>query len=646
MFMTTHLTKRVFRRIITGSGTAAALAFAVACGADLDASSGEPAAAANSGSALRRHEPDYTPEELAQLADSPEIKAQLEPFANAPAPDRQLHVPMSDGTRIALSLYYPTGFDPETSRDLPSVYSETWYTRAKESTGQAVDLYRRAGFVVAIADPRGFGASFGWQDGYVTELQRRDQRELIAWLAARPWSNGKVAGIGISVSAMLNELVLSSGAPALRAGVVRETEWDQYADNLYPGGVPSPRMHDLVSMIYGWMRGDACVADLAACKDAGIPSVDGDDDLRLLQAALREHQQNIAPDALANVIYRDDKIGSAGFDEVSAEQQSDALRRYAVPARVVASWLDGTTAHAALMRYNTLRDVPMQVTIAPTTHLGGLRADPFEREAFTPADPGPEQQFGDDIAFLKRTLAGEPVQRKIDYYVLGADTWKTTDVWPPRGVDHHTLHFSERRLTREARPRSHELQYTVDPETSTGRNNRWYSQDDHPIYYGDRRFAPGKRLSFDAAPQPRDSELVGAPELCLAMRSDQTDGAVFAYLEDVAPDGRVTYLTEGVLRLLHRKTTSLACDSAPGTQRSFNRADAAPVIPGELMYVEIPLLPLAAKIAAGHHLRLSIAGADADNFPMLSEVPSTWSIMVGAGGSSLTLPLRAWGELD
>lgn len=131
------------------------------------------------------------------------------------------------------------------------------------------------------------------------------------------------------------------------------------------------------------------------------------------------------------------------------------------------------------------------------------------------------------------------------------------------------------------------------------------------------------------------------------MRSDQTDGAVFAYLEDVAPDGRVTYLTEGVLRLLHRKTSSGGCNPAPGTERSFSRADAAPVTPGELMHVEIPLLPVAAKIAKGHHVRLSIAGSDADSFPMLTDVPSNWAIMTGgAEGSSLTLPMRAWSEID
>ena len=37
----------------------------------------------------------------------------------------------------------------------------------------------------------------------------------------------------------------------------------------------------------------------------------------------------------------------------------------------------------------------------------------------------------------------------------------------------------------------------------------------------------------------------------LQLSSTKPDGALHVYLEDVAPDGRVTYLTEGVLRLVH-----------------------------------------------------------------------------------------------
>jgi predicted acyl esterase len=126
-----------------------------------------------------------------------------------------------------------------------------------------------------------------------------------------------------------------------------------------------------------------------------------------------------------------------------------------------------------------------------------------------------------------------------------------------------------------------------------------------------------------------------------------TDGTVFAYLEDVAPDGRVTHLTEGELRLIHRKIRgqrgTWGCDPAPGTERSFERADASAVVPGELMRVELPLLPTAALVKRNHRIRLSLAGADAGTFPLVSEAPATWTVSYGGkSGSNLSLPLRRW----
>jgi hypothetical protein len=76
------------------------------------------------------------------------------------------------------------------------------------------------------------------------------------------------------------------------------------------------------------------------------------------------------------------------------------------------------------------------------------------------------------------------------------------------------------------------------------------------------------------------------------------------------------------------------------------------------MQIELPLLPTAAAIRKGHHLRLALAGADAgprrplefskpgvDTFPMLTEVPATWSVSFGGPrGSSLIVPTRPWSK--
>jgi putative CocE/NonD family hydrolase len=313
-----------------------------------------------------------------------------------------------------------------------------------------------------------------------------------------------------------------------------------------------------------------------------------------------------------------------------------------VPARVSASWTDGATAEGALARFLGAPGSPMEVIIGATTHSGGLDTDPFSRQPFGAARPGAAEQFAADVAFVERVLAGAPIGRSVSYRVLGTDTWKSTPSWPPAGVQNLTLQFGKGSLGQPAGG-SGTVSYTVDPTASSGAFNRWASQRNSPVHYGDRRRAPGLRLTFDAPPLNDDTELVGSAEVCLALRTDQTDGLVIVYLEDVAPDGRVTHLTEGELRLLHRKTQGAPCDPAPGTRRTFNRIDGAPVTPGEPMRVELPLLPTAALVRSGHHLRLSLAGADAGTFAPLTETPATWTISYGgADASTLTIPVRPW----
>ena len=343
-----------------------------------------------------------------------------------------------------------------------------------------------------------------------------------------------------------------------------------------------------------------------------------------------------------SIVFRDDALGGMELGGSGGIARIDGIRKAAVPARVAASWTDGVTALGALTRYAMADKVPMEVVIGATTHGGGLAADPFSTTPFAPASPSALEQFAGDVAFVDRVLAGETIGRSIHYVVLGTETWKSTPVWPPAGVQTHALNLTPQGLS-PAPATTATATHAVDPTSTSGLFNRWAAQRGKPIHYGDRRAAPGNRLSFDGAPMTADQELVGSAELCLVMQSDQTDGLVIAYLEDVAPDGRVTYLTEGLLRLLHRKTATSGCDAAAGVERSFAKADGMAVIPGETMQVELELLPVAARIQAGHHLRLSLAGADAGWFePLTGAETATWTVHYGDAGSRLTVPLRPW----
>jgi putative CocE/NonD family hydrolase len=139
-------------------------------------------------------------------------------------------------------------------------------------------------------------------------------------------------------------------------------------------------------------------------------------------------------------------------------------------------------------------------------------------------------------------------------------------------------------------------------------------------------------------------EITGSPILSLALTSTTSDGAIHAYLEDVSPEGRVTYLDEGLFRVIQRKEVDpKTLPYLPlGPAHSFLRADAEPLRPGEVATVHFALLPTSIVLRRGHRIRLALAGADAGLFQRYpAEGTPTWMVLRDREHPSfLELPMR------
>jgi putative CocE/NonD family hydrolase len=159
-----------------------------------------------------------------------------------------------------------------------------------------------------------------------------------------------------------------------------------------------------------------------------------------------------------------------------------------------------------------------------------------------------------------------------------------------------------------------------------------------PAYPG-RKHADDSLLTFTSGPLPASIHVLGFPVVTIRLATSGTDGAVYVYLEDVDPDGEVSYLTEGCLRFLHRRTTSPAEPVRLGVPRTFARSDALRVVPGNPMGLTVQLLPVSAVVPAGHRVRVAIAGHDASSFTRYGPAEETFTLTLGSG-SHLDLPLR------
>jgi putative CocE/NonD family hydrolase len=209
-------------------------------------------------------------------------------------------------------------------------------------------------------------------------------------------------------------------------------------------------------------------------------------------------------------------------------------------------------------------------------------------------------------------------QAPVHYYTMGEERWRSTSVWPPSGLESQTLFLGGgNSLIGEAGSHDEETdRYQVDEASTSGRGSRWGLIVGTGVRrgYGDLRERKQRLLSYSTPPLPAALEVTGHPVVRLFLDANACDGAVFAYLEDVRPNGEVRYVTEGQLRLIHRtlSTSPPAHEAIP--YRTYRRADGRPLAHDEVAEVVFDLLPTSFVFRAGHAIRLTIAGADADHF--------------------------------
>jgi len=159
----------------------------------------------------------------------------------------------------------------------------------------------------------------------------------------------------------------------------------------------------------------------------------------------------------------------------------------------------------------------------------------------------------------------------------------------------------------------------VDFDATTGTKNRWYTQmGGGDVVYPDRAEADKRLLTYTSAPLEDDTEITGHPVVTLHVTSTVTDGAFIVYLEDVDESGRVTYITEGMLRAVHRKISAETQPyKLPIPYHSFKRKDAQPLGAGQTAEITFGLYPTSVLIKKGHRIRVALAGADKDTFVRL-----------------------------
>jgi len=596
--------------------------------------------------------PQLSPEETKALIEKREaIEKQLEDVAII---DRKVMVPMSDGARMAADIYRPK----DTTKKYPIIFSRTPYNfnfwdvklGTYRDMSQELNAVKR-GYVLIEMNERGHYFSEGNYDILGAPLS--DANDQFDWMAAQPWSSGKIGLIGCSstaewqlaAAALGNKALITIIPQSFGAGVGKVGPYNEQG-NWYRGGA--------VQMLFiDWLYGEQNQVKPSFPKSTSqtdlikasklfdlapqLPPVDWAKAFQHLPEkdiiSAIDGPKGIFSDAMPNT------TGGAMIERAPNDPawrkggiwQSDTMP-INVPGFWFMTWYDVSTG-PNLAAYNFVRSTAkgdaaneQYAVIAPTLHCGYKRATENtivgERsmgDARLDYDALTYAWFdhflkGEDNGFLQKTP-------KVQYFTMGINKWQHSESWPPEGAKPvtltlssgghaNTLHgdgvltFSPTPAIAKSKTKSPDIAdlFTYDPMNPTPSygGNVCCAANTIPGNGGalDQRKMEERPdiLVYTSEPLKEGIEVSGPITATLYVSSDVKDTDVTVKIIDVLPDGTAYNLDETIQRLRYREGD----DHTVWMEK------------GKVYKVTLTPMNTSNYFDVGHRIRIEVAGS---NFP-------------------------------
>jgi putative CocE/NonD family hydrolase len=568
---------------------------------------------------------------------------------------------MPDGVGLASDLYLPhKPFRKSSEKKFPCLVYFVRYGRSMQArfpfslfTGKPFNsphipkkelkYFSQHGYACLVVDLRGSGASFGRRRMEFSPEEVADMAKVLDWIVAQPWSNGQTATTGVSYTGTTAELALSTQHPSLKACIARCNIFDLYADMNFPGGLRQSPFIEIWKkttqaldqsryQIFGPLSRLVVKSVRPVKRNRGA-----------LKTALAGHRDNFDIFAgLYRVEARDDIEPESGLstDAYSIHQRRSEIEASGVPIYRISGWYDGANVLSAFKGFWNTRNT-QKILIGPWDHGPKQDISPFRQEKKINFD-----LYAEMLRFMDYHLKGIPNgiadEDPIHYYRLGPECFQAAKTFPPSFVKNQIYYLDTAQIQSQKPGPDAWIRHYPDYQVGTGGGSRWNSltplfRYEKEIGYKNRAAMNARMWCFDSPVLSEGLELTGLPQLQVQLKAPSTDLALFAYLEDLAPDGRVTYITEGQLRALHRKLDAQPSYWQPQAQPSFKRADIQPLQPEQAAYFELSFLPISYALPPGHRLRLSLAFSDVDHFE--TPLPLAEWVDLHLGSARLSLPV-------
>lgn len=513
-------------------------------------------------------------------------------------------IPMRDGLQLNARIWLPEG---ASQAPVPAILEFIPY-RLRDGSALRDAIHHRYfaghGYASVRVDIRGSGDSEGVLHDEYLEQELQDGEDILAWLADQAWCDGNVGMIGISWGGFNGLQLAYRQPPALKGVITVCSTDDRYTDDVhYMGGC---LLGDNLSWASTMFAYNSLPPD---------PTIVGE----RWRSMWQERLENLRP-WLTTWLEHPHRDAYWQHGSVCED-----ISRVSVPVLAVSGWADGYSN--AVLRLVEHLSGPCKGLIGPWSHKYPHIGEPgpaigFLQECLRCWDQwlkGRETGVDDDPALRVWMQDSVP---PTTCYAQRPGRWVTEPVWPSPNIHTWRLHLALGNLLADT-PSADAAQVmnVQSPLTCGLYAGKWCSYAAGPDLAHDQREEDGGALTFDTPPLDRDIEIMGAADVTLSIAADKPAAMVAVRLSDVAPDGKATRVTYGLLNLTHHDS----------------HATPEALAPGHFHEVRVQLNDVAQVFPRGHRLRLSLSST---YWPLAWPSPEPVCLSVKDHGSALHLPVR------
>ncbi len=447
--------------------------------------------------------------------------------------------------------------------------------RLTPSRYQSPDWFASHCYLVVVQDIRGQGKS----DGVFSEFthDQNDGYDSVEWAAALPGSNGKVGMYGSSYVGATQWLAAVTAPPHLVTIVPANTASDYYDGWTYEGG------EFRLAFLLPWAMGLANTAatnrgDSATAAELKAATADS---TRWIDYRPFKDLPPMQPNNPA--------VAPWYFDWIRHSTRDDFWRQFSirdrygsvkVPVLDVEGWYDaflagGVENFAGMVERGATGDARdnQRLIIGPWDHVDWGRPDSTPAPMLKAIGAGADSPINEMMLawydhFLKGKDNGVAGKPRVDYFVMGANKWRSSTGWPLPQTQWTKYYLSgagglaDRHGALHLQPPGAEPPdvYTYDPAypaPSLGGHSCCGAQSGPQGPYDQTPVEQRSDvLVYSTEPLTRDTEVTGPVTVSLWAQSSAPDTDFTAKLTAVHPDGEVVNLNDGIIRTPFRDSLS------------------------------------------------------------------------------------------